>query len=137
MIEALQVGIYSLLTANSNFNGAVTGIYDKPPQADDSGDAGAFPYAVIGAFDIDPWPTDDKSGSAVVFDVFVYSRYGGNKEVAQILDYARAALDRQTLTVAGQGVVTVDFESSTGVTLMADGQTRVGEISFGALLYPL
>lgn len=136
MIEALQVGIYAALTADSNFSSAVTGIYDKPPQPDDSGSAAAFPYAVIGSLDVDPWPTDDKSGSEAAFDIFVYSRYGGNKEAAQILDYARAALDRQTLTVSGQGVVTVDFDSSTGVTLMADGETRVGEISFSALLYP-
>ncbi len=136
MIEALQVAIHASLTADSDFSGAVTGIYDKPPQPDDTGDVGEFPYAVIGEFDVDAWATDDWSGSDVTFDVFVYSRYGGNKEAAQILDYARAALDRQPLTVTGWGVLTVDFESSTGVTVMADGQTRVGEVSFSALLCP-
>lgn len=136
MIEALQAAIYARLTAHGGFSGSVTGIYDKPPQDSDSGSTAAFPYAVIGEFDVDAWATDDWSGSDVTFDVFVYSRYGGNKQAAQILDYARAALDRQELTVTGWGVLSVDFESSTGVTVMADGQTRVGEISFSALLYP-
>lgn len=136
MIEALQAAIYAALAAHGGFSGAVTGIYDKPPQDGDSGSGAAFPYAVIGEFDIDAWATDDWSGSDVTFDVFVYSRYGGNKEAAQVLDYARAALDRQTLTVTGWGVLSVDFESSTGVTVMADGQTRVGDISFSAFLCP-
>ena len=136
MIEALQTAIYAKLAADSDFNGAVTGIYDKVPQPEDTGAASDFPYAVIGEFDIDAWATDDWSGSDVTFDVFVYSRYGGNREASQILDYARTALDRQTLTVSGQMVLSVDFESSTGVTVMADGQTRVGEISFSALLCP-
>lgn len=136
MIEALQTAIHAKLTAHAGFNGAVTGIYDKVPQADDAGSVGAFPYAVIGNLDVDQWATDDWSGSEAGFDVFVYSRYGGNKEAAQILDFARAALDRQSLTVTGQRTVTVDFESSTGVTMLADGQTRVGEISFNVLLCP-
>lgn len=137
MIEALQTAIYSKLTGNASFNTACGGrIYDKPPQTSDSGSETPYPYVVIGSLDLDPWATDDWSGTDATFDVFVYSRYGGNKEAAQLLDLARAALDRQSLTVTGQGVVTVDFESSTGVTVMADGQTRVGEISFDVLLYP-
>lgn len=137
MIEALQTAVYSALSSDADFNGAVSGrIYDKPPQPDDTGNTGAHPYAVIGSMDGDPWATDDWSGDDVSFDVFVYSRYGGNREAAQILDFARAALDRQTLTVSGRSTVTVDYESAGGVTVMADGQTRVGEITFNALLCP-
>lgn len=137
MISALQTAIYAALTGDSAFNTAVGGrIYDKPPQQDDPGAGTQFPYAVIGSFDIDQWATDDWSGEELVFDVFVYSRYGGNKEASDALDLARAVFDRQPLTVSGRTVATVDFDSSTGVTVMADGQTRVGEISFSALLYP-
>ena len=136
MIEALQAAVYTALSNDAAFNSAVGGrIYDKPPQVDDGG-AAPHPYAVIGDTDGDAWATDDWSGDEVVFSVFAYSRYGGNKEAAQILDLARAALDRQSLAVSGRQTVTVDYDGTTGVTLMADGQTRVGEISFSTLLCP-
>lgn len=136
MISALQTAIYAALTGDATFNAAVGGrVYDKPPQVDDAG-AAPHPYAVIGFFDIEQWATDDWSGEDLSFDVFVYSRYGGNKEASDLLDQIRTIFDRDSLTVSGRTVATVDFESSTGVTLMADGQTRVGEMTFTALLCP-
>jgi len=137
MIAALQAAVYSALSNDAAFNAAVGGrIYDKPPQQDDPGSGSQFPYAVIGFMDVEQWATDDWSGEDLTFDVFVYSRYGGNKEAAEALDLARDVFDRQALTISGRTAATVDFEESAGVSVMADGQTRVGEITFSALLYP-
>lgn len=135
MIEALQTGIYSKLTGNSPLMAKITAVHDKPPQPTDAG-SGAFPYIVIGEMDLDAWATDDTSGTEAVFEVYAYSRYGGNKEAAQILDLVRAALDRQTITVTGQAILSVDFDGSSGISVMADGETRVGDMSFHAYVYP-
>ena len=136
MIEALQQAVNSALNSDANFSGAVTGIYDKPPQDGDSGRFAAFPYAVIGDMNVDPWPTDDWSGSEVTFDVQVFSRSGGNREASQILDFARAALDRADLSVAGYRAVTCDFDGFTGVHMDTDGETRDGLMTFRVLLCP-
>jgi len=135
MNSALQAAIYSALTGNAPLMSAVTGVYDKAPQATDSGSSTAFPYVTIGDDIISAWATDDWSGGDAVFRIHVWSRYGGNKEANQIIGLVRDALDRVPLSVTGYTALSVDFEQAF-VEPDPDGETRHGVMEFRVLICP-
>lgn len=135
MNAPFQKAIYDALAASSPLMAVITGIYDKAHQVNDSGAIAAFPFVTIGDDVISAWSTDDWSGGEAVARVHVWSRYGGNKQAAEIIGLIRAALDRASLTIAGYGALSCDYQQSF-VEPDPDGETRHGVIEFRVLICP-
>jgi len=135
MNEPFQQAIYNRLTGNAPIMAVVSGVYDKAPQAIDSGSGAAFPFVTIGDDIITAWAADDWSGGEAVARIHVWSRYGGNKEAAEIIGLIRAALDRQDLAIPGYGALSCDYQQSF-VEPDPDGETRHGVIEFRVLICP-
>jgi len=117
-----QTAIYDALTT-----ALAVPVYDDALQASD------FPFVTIGFDAVTDWSTDDYRGIRVLTTVHTWSRYRGNKEIYDLQEQVRAALDRQPITVAGATLVGIDYNSS-NVIRDPDGTTRHGVTQFTAYI---
>ena len=124
---SIQTAIYQALTDDSALMEQVTGIFDRPPQGS------AFPYVTIGESVANDWSTKTTSGSEQVFSLHVWSREGGRKETATLMDRLYELLHLGDLNVEEHTLVLLHFVSS-GLTLENDGWTYHGIMKFRALL---
>ena len=119
----VQVAVEGALTAASI--PGVTRIVDHPiakPKDDD------FPFIQIGEFQSLQDDTTCSGGSQDIFDIHVWSRYRGQKEVKQIMGAVHAALHDATLSVSGLASCFA-FVEDERVLGDPDGLTRHGVVT--------
>ena len=124
---ALQKAIYQQLTGDDTLMGLVTGLFDRPVQGT------AFPYITIGdSIGLD-WSNAAAGGMEHKFIVHIWSREGGRKEAARIMERIHALLHQQNPAVEDNSVLLLRFVSS-AIVLENDGWTYHGQMHFHALL---
>lgn len=109
LLDELQRALYTRLNAEIT---GVTGVYDTPPQSDDSGDDSAFPYIKIGPFIPAPWDTDGSNGITVLADISLASRTTGLTRRG-IMGQIYSALHKYDLPITGANTVDCLFEAET------------------------
>lgn len=124
---AVQSAIYELLAGDLILAGLITGVYDRPPQATQ------FPYITLGDFSVTDWSSKTTQGCEHKFVIHVWSRQGGRKESAQLMERIHTLLHEQNLTVEGHTLILMRFLAS-AITLENDGWTYHGQMQFHALL---
>ena len=124
---SLQQAIYQQLTGDSTLMALVTGVFDRPPQGT------AFPYITIGEFTGRDWSTKTTTGMEYVVNLHAWSREGGRKQAAQIMERLHTLLYQASLSVTGQTLVSMRFSGS-NILLENDGWTYHGTMQFNALL---
>lgn len=123
----LQSAIYQALTTNTPLMALITGVYDRPPQGT------LYPYVTLGQFSGSDWSTKTSTGMEYIVPLHVWSRQGGHKEAATIMESLHTILHQASLTVTGQTLVMIRFSSS-DIVLENDGFTYQGVMKFNAYL---
>lgn len=129
---ALQVGIWQVLDASQALKDRAD-IYDAVPQADDSGNAAAFPYVVIGEDIISEWDTDTETGGDATVAIHTWSRDNGRQEIKELQGIIYGLLHRRDFDIPGYFNVGCDFVDSQSF-LDSDGKTRHGIQTFRVLI---
>ena len=102
----LQQAIYQTLTADSTLMALITGVFDRPPQGT------AFPYVTIGESSGSDWSSKTTTGMEHNFILHIWSREGGRKQTAQIMERLHTLLHQVILTVTGQTMILMRFAAS-------------------------
>lgn len=123
----LQKSVYQLLSADSVLMGMVAGIYDIPPQP------APYPYILLGVGQSADWSTATSSGTEHQLGVRVWSREGGRRQAALIMERVHALLHGANPAVVGHVVVSMRFAAS-DVTLENDGVTLLAAMRFRVLM---
>jgi hypothetical protein len=123
----LQGAIVNACAGDGELMAIVTGVYDRPPQGT------LFPYITLGEMTGSDWSTKTTTGMEYAIALHVWSREGGRKEAAAIMESLHALFHQANLTVDGQSLVMLRFVSS-GISLESDGWTYHGVMQFHALL---
>lgn len=124
---ALQKALYQKLTGNTPLMAVVTGIFDRAAQGT------AFPYITIGDAVIHDWSTKSATGTQQLVEIHIWSREGGRKQAAEIMDMVYGLLHNGSLTVEAQALVMIRFVSS-NLQLESDGWTYHGAMRLRVLL---
>lgn len=115
-MSEVQAALYTALTGDGLLMAMVTGVYDHvPPQA-------AFPYIVFEEASVSPWGLLRVHAHGCVFQLDIYSRKGGQKEVMQIAARLHALLHGAALTVSGWDVAPLEVGTAS-TDRQADGLT--------------
>lgn len=101
-------------------------VYDQPPR-----DA-VFPFLTFGRAETRPLDADAPGALAHVLHLHVWSRYGGRKEVKDIIAALRASLADASLAVAGHALVSLRV-TFTDVLRAPDGRTSQGILRLRAV----
>ena len=110
-MREIQEAVYSALTGNVRMMAAVTGVYDNPAQANDSGSGSVFPYLTIGQMTVQPFDDDTSTGYDAEFIVHAWARDGGYIATADIQRRVYDALHRRDLAAAGYQFLGCDLLS--------------------------
>jgi hypothetical protein len=121
----LQAAIYQALTSNAPLMALITGVYDRPPQGS------IMPYVTIGEFDGKDASTKTTSAIEYTLPLYVWSRQGGRKEIAIIMESLHTVLHQAPLVITGQTLVMMRYALSE-ITLEDDGVTYMGVMKFYA-----
>ena len=124
----LQKAIYELLHGDSILMGLVTGVYDRPVQGT------VFPYITFGSFEAQDWSSMTNAGMAFLVNLEIWSREGGHKQAAVIMERLHGLLHDANLSVEGQTLVDLRFVGS-AIVLEDDGSTYRGMVRLRALLH--
>lgn len=123
----LQEAVYAALTGDSPLMALVTGIYDRPPEGT------AFPYVTLGESTGSDWSNVATVGMEHLFTLHIWSREGGRKQSATIMERLHTLLHQASLSITGQMLVMMRFSAS-DIVLENDGWTYHGIMKFHALL---
>jgi hypothetical protein len=123
----LQKAVYQELSQDSALMASLTGIYDFVPAN------AVYPYLTLGEAVLRDWSSTTTAGVAVSLTVRVFSREGGRKQAATVMDRVHALLHRGSLSVAGHNTVLCRFEAAE-TRLEDDGATYQGIMRFRVLL---
>ena len=126
----LQQSVYQLLSGDSTLLTMVSAVYDRPPQGS------AYPYITIGESTISDWSTKTTTGTEQIVTLHVWSRNGGRKEAALIMERVYNLLHQANMSVTGQTLVQIRFVSG-DILLENDGYTYQGIMRFRAFLESL
>lgn len=124
---AVQTAIYNKLTANAGLISAVSGIFSHTPQGT------AFPYINIGSVSTSELSSLGKNGIDYSIDIHSWSKAGGHKQTADILDLLYQTLHNSSITVSGCDFIAMRV-SQTSITLENDGITYHGLLRLNVLL---
>lgn len=123
----LQQALYERLTSNAPLMAMVSGVFDRVP--DDT----SFPYITLGDMAISDASALGTVGTDQRVDLHVWSREGGRKQAAAIMDSVYGLLHNANFSVTGQALVNARFSSST-IQLENDGWTYHGKMQFRVIL---
>lgn len=101
----------------------ITGVFDDVPESQ------SFPYIVIDQADSSPFVTYDRFGESVSFELYIFSKYRGFKEINDIASDIQRLLANVNFNVTGYDPVACYYDSS-NADRANDGDTRVGIQSF-------
>lgn len=125
---ALQRAVYQRLSMDAGVLSALGGarIYDDVPRTV------TFPYVTLGAAQSADWSTGESDGDAHTLILNAWSRAGGRREVLQISEVVRAALQDADLTLVDHRLVMVTLVS-VDTRRGADGETYQATMRFRVL----
>lgn len=137
--ESVQDAVFNALNDSAELDGLLaphnqfsrSAIYDRMPQAADSGNNNLFPMLTIGEDRVNDWSTDTATGGDVAVMVHIWSRSPGWREAKRIAAAVKSALHRQQLVTPDQEFIGCDFESEEmirdpdGITLHIAAQYRM------------
>jgi len=123
----LQKSIYQILVGDAPLLALVTGIYDRPVQGT------VFPYVAFGTWQGRDWSSMTTNGLVFSLALEVWSREGGHKQSAVIMERIHTLLHDVNPAVDGQVLVSLRFISSS-IALEDDGCTYRGILTFRAML---
>ncbi len=123
----LQKAVYQKLTGDAPLMALISAVYDQAPQDI------SYPYMTIGEALLRDWSTTTTTGAACSLIVRVFSREGGRKQAATIMERVHALLHRGSLAVTGHSTVLSRFEFAE-TRLEDDGATYQGIMRFRVLL---
>lgn len=126
--NALQAAIYNTLSTDVTLSGMVTGVFDRPPQDKN------FPYITIGETVCSDWSSKTNAGTKHELEIHTWSREGGRKQAASIMEVVHTLLHNQNLSISGQSLVFIRFMASS-ITLENDGWTYHGMLRLHALMH--
>jgi len=129
-MESIQRAIYEKLILDEVVMDMVTGVYDTPEQALDSGVDSDYPMITIGEENVIDWDTDTELGFSASITIHVWSRKHGMKEAKDIQQAIYQSLHRSTdLEFIEYSVIDINQDSST-VFPDIDGITQHGVQTF-------
>jgi hypothetical protein len=105
---ALQEAVFAALAADAGIKALIgdpARLYDDVPR-----DA-AYPYVTIGEAREEDWSTKTEEGSEHRLVFYVWSRYGGRREVKQILSRIRTVLHDASPGVSGYALINLRCEA--------------------------
>jgi hypothetical protein len=127
---ALQQAVFATLCAAGDVH-ALAGnrIFDAVPRN------AAFPYIVVGEAAETPNNSADGSLSEHKLQVHIWSRGGGHREIKQLAEAVREALDGASLVLSGHCLIDLAFASA-GYQRESDGETYRATLGFRAVTEP-
>ena len=121
----IQKAIFQLLISDTTLMNLVDGVYDRVTEG------AAYPYVTVGEAVSREWSTKTTNGQQILLTLHIFSRSGGRKQTAEIMDRIYALLHQGTLSLEGHTLVAMRFEFG-DITLEQDQLTYHGAIRFRA-----
>lgn len=129
-IADLQETVFAVLSADTDLNNLVTGIYDEP--IDDA----RYPYVAMGETSLSSGNLKDRDGARVSFDLMVWSDEPSQMQAKELMAKVDAAVLAQRLAVPGHDVVTTQLLSASVVRQWDErGSLYRGRLSYSAVMY--
>ena len=122
----LQKAVYEALTDDVTLMGMISGVFDRPPQGQD------YPYIALGESSVSDWSTKTSNGMEHAVQMQIWSREGGRRQCAQIMENVHRILHDVNLTPDGHRLISIRFVSST-ISIKSDGWTYQGTMRFRAV----
>lgn len=123
----LQKAAYAALSADSNLNALVSGVFNNVPQGTE------YPYVRFDDMRSEDWSTKSSSGIKATLAFDVYSHAYGSKEIMAITHEIRRVMEAAALAMTGCNLVSLKFDSLSSTQLI-DGLTWHGRIGFNAMV---
>ncbi|MDX1974469.1 MAG: DUF3168 domain-containing protein [Rickettsiales bacterium] len=123
----LQKAVYNTLHGDATLMALISDVYDHVPQGTD------YPYIAFGEPRIDDVSNMSTTLISMDLPLHIWSRDGGRKQVATIMERVHTLLHLATLSLTGQTLLNLRFDSSR-VDLQNDGYSYKGTMAFHALL---
>ncbi len=130
---ALQQAIYSALTASAPLKayiGDPARVFDDVPPGTD------FPYLTLGQGTVTDWSTSSDVGFEHRLTLHAWSRYGGRREVKEIMSQVHALLHDANLALVDHTLINLRFVFS-DVFRDPDGRTYHGVMRYRAVTEPV
>ncbi|HXV74402.1 MAG TPA: DUF3168 domain-containing protein [Sphingomonadales bacterium] len=102
--EALQKGVYQLLTGNALLVSGVAGIHDQPDEK------AALPMVVIGDATVADNSTKTHEGQAFTLTLHAWSEAAGRMEVKRVMGLVFDALQNASITLDGHALIQLHFD---------------------------
>lgn len=125
---ALQKSVYQTLFSDSGLKALIG---DPPRLYDDVPEDPVYPYLSLGEVQLSDWSTASDTGLEQRLSFHAFSRYGGRKEVQEILTALYLILHDAALSVDGNSLVTLRFEFAQ-ILRESDGETFHGVARYRA-----
>ena len=129
----LQKAVYAALSDDAGLKALIG---DPPRLYDDVPQDTLFPYVTLGEVTTADWGTATEKGTAHRLTLHAWSRYGGRKDVKDIMAAVYDALHEADLTLEGHHLISLRFQFS-DVFRDADLETYHGVMRYRALTEPL
>ena len=117
----IQKTIYDKLAGNSQLMAIISGIFDYPPQS------AQFPFVMIDNPSSSNIPSLAELAKEYRFDINIFAREAGNKQVYDIIEIIYGLLHNGTVSVAGKTLIFIRCEGSS-IELENDGWTYHGKL---------
>jgi hypothetical protein len=124
--HSLQKSLYEALTDDGTLMGMISGVFDRTPQGKN------YPYVTLGEGSASDSSTKTTQGMEYSVQLQVWSREGGRRQAAQIMENIYRILHDVNLTLEGHRLVSLRFISST-ISIKSDGWTYQGAMRFRAV----
>jgi hypothetical protein len=129
---ALQKGLFAALTGSAALVALLGGarVYDDAPQPV------TFPFITIDPAQERDWSTGAEKGLEHLVTIHVWSRYAGRRQIYDVADAIRDALDGAALTLDAHRLVNLRHQYS-DLRREEDGETYHAALRFRAVTEPL
>ena len=129
---SLQRGIYQALAGSPTLGALLGGtrIYDDPPQA------ASYPFITLGESTLRDWSTGSENGDEHLLTLHVWSRFGGKRQVHDIIEEIKGALHDKPVSLIDHHLVNLRHEFSE-VRPDPDGDTFHGIVRYRAVTEPM
>lgn len=101
-LDAVKAALFHAMVNDAALMALVDAVHDKVPTG------ALFPYVVIESSAVEPWGILHANAHRCRFELDIYSRKGGQKELLQAASLLRDILHHVPLVVAGWDVALVD-----------------------------
>ncbi|MDX2264597.1 MAG: DUF3168 domain-containing protein [Hyphomicrobiales bacterium] len=129
---ALQKGLFSALTGSAALVALLGGarVYDDAPQPV------TFPFITIDPAQERDWSTGTEPGLEHLVTIHVWSRYAGRRQIYDVADAIRDALDGASLTLEAHRLINLRHQYS-DLRREEDGETYHAALRFRAVTEPI